>query len=198
MASAAAPALAGRWPPRRPPTDRDRPAARRKSCEELGARPEEEARGARTPVPTRAAPASAKAPDASRGPARGDDLAADPAAASANGHDARALLRVVLGAGRRRRAPAARLLLADGRRAARDPEGAVRLGGAARRAHRRRAGGDPVRHRHRHRVGGHRRARRHVPGGDGAARAAGLAVEPGRRGSRRRAGLVAGGELRPR
>ncbi len=128
--------------------------------------------------------------------ARGDELGRPPDRRRDRGPGPRALLPVVLGPGRPLGAPAPGLLLAHGRRAARDPQGADRLGRAPRRAHRRRAGGDPVRHLHRHRVGGDRRARRALPGGDGAVRARGLVVEPGRRSRRLRARLVRGRGLR--
>ena len=85
-----------------------------------------------------------------------------------------------------------RVLPAHGRRAARDPQGADRVGRAARVAHHGRARGDPVRHLHRHRVGGDRRARRAVSGGDVEVRARRLVVEPGRRGPRLRPRVVPG------
>ena len=85
------------------------------------------------------------------------------------------------------------VLVPHGRRAARDPEGALRLGGAARGAHRRGARGDPVRHLHRDRVGGGGCARGAVPCSDGEVSPAGLVVESCRRDRRRRARLGARG-----
>ena len=129
------------------------------------------------------------------GPTRGDDHAGRAHVLRAWQQDPGALLRVVLGAGRARRTRSRRLPLAHGRRAARDPEGADRVGRAARGADGCGARRDPVRHHHRHRVGGHRGSGRLVPGGDGEIRASGLVVEPGRLPRRRGARLVAGREL---
>src|SRR5207245_627852 len=127
-----------------------------------------------------------------RGRAGGDDLAPRSEQGHRGGEDPGALLPVVLGISGVLRAAAARLLLAHGRRAAGDPQGADRLRGAGRRAHRHRAGGDPLRHLHRDGVGRRRRPRRHVPGGDGALPETGLVVESRRIRHRLRAGLVLG------
>src|SRR5207249_3170707 len=80
---------------------------------------------------------------------RGDDVAARHQCGVGRREDPGAFLRLVLGDGGRVRALAVLLLLAHGRRAARDLEGALRLGGSARRAHGRGPRGDPVRHLHR-------------------------------------------------
>ncbi len=68
--------------------------------------------------------------------AGGDGVRGHPADVRGGEPGPGALLPVVLGAGRALRAPAPRLLLAHGRRAARDPEGAHRVGRAARSARR--------------------------------------------------------------
>src|SRR2546426_752724 len=83
-------------------------------------------------------------------------------------------------------------VLANGRSAARNLERALRLGGPARGADRRGAGGDPVRHLHRDRIGGDRRARRPLPRGDVALHAPGPVVEPDRLCRRHHARLVRG------
>ena len=88
------------------------------------------------------------------------------------------------------------LLPAHGRRAVRDSQGAVRLGGAARSPHVRGARGDPVRHLHRNRVRGNRRARRDVPRGHDEVPAPGLVVESHRGDHRHRARVVRRRRLR--
>ena len=83
VASAAAPALTTLVA--QAPTDAT--AGEEEKLEELGARPEEKPEELSTPVPTRAAPASAKAPDVkSAAPPEEMTSLRDPAAASANGH----------------------------------------------------------------------------------------------------------------
>ena len=192
VAAGAAPAPAAPTAPAAPAARPRPPAAgARRGGEAAGA-----GRGGEAPTPTsrrssgRPATAPRRRRVQDRGAARGDDVAARVRRSRPASRVPAHFYAWFWGLAAVGAAPAARVLLAHGRRAARDPEGADRLGGAPRRAHGGRAGGDPVRHHHRHRVGGDRRARRAVPRGDGALRASGVVVEPrrGRRRHRARAG----------
>jgi len=115
-----------------------------------------------------------------RGTARRDDLDRGGLHPIDGGAHPRALLPVVLGAGRALGGAARRLLLPHGREQLGDLEAADLFGRAPRRAHLRGPGGDPVRHHHRHGVRGDRCARCPVPRGHGEVSGPGPVVEPGR------------------
>ncbi len=126
-----------------------------------------------------------------RSAARGDDDTGGIDSPIHGRQNLRTFLSVVLGIGCAIRPHSAHLLPAHGWRAVRDPQGTVRVGGAAGSAHSRGARGDPVWYLHRHRIGGSGCSGCDVPGGHGEIPTQLLVVESRRRDRRRGARLGA-------